>query len=72
MTPGQTDSIRGRSSFRRVASCFALGVLAHAGGLSHSSADVVINEIHYDPPDNTVPAEYIELFNQGTKLFREQ
>ena len=26
---------------------------------------IVINEVHYDPPDNTVPAEFIELFNQG-------
>ena len=26
---------------------------------------IVINEIHYDPPDNTVPAEFIELVNQG-------
>ncbi|MDG2380298.1 MAG: Ig-like domain-containing protein, partial [Pirellulaceae bacterium] len=26
---------------------------------------VIINEVHYDPPENTVPAEFIELFNQG-------
>ena len=27
---------------------------------------VVINEIHYDPPDNTIPAEYVELHNLST------
>ncbi|MCA9217525.1 MAG: tandem-95 repeat protein [Planctomycetales bacterium] len=27
---------------------------------------IVINEVHYDPPDNTVPEEFIELYNQGT------
>lgn len=27
---------------------------------------IVINEVHYDPPDNTMPAEFIELFNQGS------
>ncbi len=28
-------------------------------------AQVVINEINYDPPDNTVPAEFVELYNAG-------
>ena len=32
-----------------------------------ASNDIVINEIHYDPPNKTVPAEFIELHNQGTK-----
>ena len=27
---------------------------------------VVINEIHYDPPDNTIPGEFIEIVNQGS------
>lgn len=27
---------------------------------------VVINEVFYDPPDRTVPLEFIELFNAGT------
>lgn len=27
---------------------------------------IAINEVHYDPPDNTMPAEFIELVNQGT------
>ena len=27
------------------------------------SADLVINEIHYDPPSKTIPEEFIELFN---------
>ena len=26
---------------------------------------IVINEIHYDPPDKTQRAEFIELFNSG-------
>ncbi len=30
------------------------------------AADIVINEIHYDPPDKTEPAEYIELYNNST------
>lgn len=31
----------------------------------HSSADIVINEIHYDPEPNTEPVEFIELHNTG-------
>ena len=30
-----------------------------------SSNAIVINEIHYDPEDQTVRAEFIELYNQG-------
>lgn len=26
---------------------------------------IVINEINYNPPDNTVPVEFIELYNEG-------
>ena len=29
------------------------------------SEQIVINEVHYDPPDNTIPAEFIELFHLG-------
>lgn len=29
-------------------------------------ADIVINEIHYDPADKTKPAEFIELHNSGS------
>lgn len=29
-----------------------------------STRAVVINEIHYNPPDNTVPVEFIELYNE--------
>ena len=32
-----------------------------------TSNDIVINEIHYDPPNKTVPAEFIELHNQGAE-----
>jgi hypothetical protein len=28
-------------------------------------AQVVINEIYYDPPNNTTPTEFLELFNAG-------
>jgi len=37
-------------------------------GISSSSAlaQVVINEIHYDPDVKTEPAEFIELYNAGT------
>ena len=31
----------------------------------HLSGQVVINELHYDPPDNTEPEEFIELYNAG-------
>ncbi len=27
--------------------------------------DVVINELHYDPPDKTIPEEFVELYNSG-------
>lgn len=30
-------------------------------------AGLVINEIHYNPADNTVPEEFVELFNSGAK-----
>ena len=30
------------------------------------ASQVVINEIHYDPVDETSPAEFIELYNPGT------
>ncbi|MBN1443108.1 MAG: lamin tail domain-containing protein, partial [Planctomycetes bacterium] len=30
-----------------------------------SAGDVVINEIHYDPADKTVPEEFIELYNRS-------
>ncbi len=33
--------------------------------LTGSSGAVVINEIHYNPPDNTVRQEFIELYNPG-------
>ena len=29
------------------------------------AANVMINEIYYDPPDKSVPAEFIELHNAG-------
>ncbi|MCB1095706.1 MAG: lamin tail domain-containing protein [Verrucomicrobiae bacterium] len=31
------------------------------------TADVVINEIHYDPADKTVPDEFVELYNSGAQ-----
>ncbi len=31
-----------------------------------SAGDIVINEIHFQPLDKTVPEEFIELYNQGT------
>ncbi|MGB1259799.1 MAG: lamin tail domain-containing protein [Akkermansiaceae bacterium] len=34
--------------------------------LSAAPADVVINEVHYDPADKTKKAEFIELYNKGT------
>ena len=30
-------------------------------------ADVVINEIHYDPADKTVPDEFVEVYNSGAQ-----
>jgi hypothetical protein len=45
----------------------ALFALAAAAGWSRVSAQVVINEIHYNPPgtDGTVLLEFIELHNRG-------
>jgi hypothetical protein len=37
--------------------CLTLAVTDRAG--------VVINEIHYDPADETSPEEFIELYNSG-------
>ena len=32
-----------------------------------TSSAIVINEIHYDPEDQTLRAEFIELYNQGSE-----
>jgi VCBS repeat-containing protein len=34
--------------------------------VNSADAQVVINEIHYEPPENNVPAEFVELYNNGT------
>jgi len=34
-------------------------------GWTSVPAGVVINEIHYDPADRTVPGEFVELYNRG-------
>jgi hypothetical protein len=31
--------------------------------LGNASGDVVINEIHFNPPENTVREEFIEIYN---------
>jgi len=36
-------------------------------GLSLVQAEVVINEVHYDPQDETEPLEFIEIYNNGSK-----
>ena len=33
------------------------------GAAAEPSANIVINEIHYNSADNTVPGEFIELYN---------
>jgi hypothetical protein len=33
---------------------------------THVPRGIVINEIHYNPADNTLPTEFVELFNPGT------
>ncbi len=35
-------------------------------GTAISSANVIINEVHYDPQNEASPAEFIELHNSGT------
>ena len=43
----------------------AFGVLLLAGACllpGTLAADIVINEVHYEPPDKTVPEEFIERF----------
>ncbi len=62
---GQTLSLRLRAtgpdglSFEK-----ALTLSVSAGG-----ARAVINEIHYDPPDGSLPGEFIELHNPGDTPF---
>ncbi|SVD74609.1 uncharacterized protein METZ01_LOCUS427463, partial [marine metagenome] len=51
-----------RASIKSVSCIFALVNLLMAG----SGLAIVINEIHHNPPDNTVRQEIIELFNPGT------
>ena len=55
-----------RSSRRFVVTLAALVMLA-AAGLSPATAQVVINELHYNPPgdDATVLLEFVELHNSG-------
>jgi hypothetical protein len=45
--------------------CRFAGILFCLAGVARGQG-VVINEIHYDPPDNTVPLEFVELHNPGT------
>lgn len=49
----------------------AVAAVAAVAAACHSSAlwgqAVVINEIHYDPPDNTRPLEFVELYNHGAE-----
>ncbi len=40
-----------------------LSRLSLSAGLACIAADPVINEIHYDPPQKTDPAEFVEIFN---------
>ena len=43
-----------------------LAVACLLSAASRVSAQIVINEIHFDPPVATEPVEFIELFNRGT------
>jgi VCBS repeat-containing protein len=36
--------------------------------INSQDQQVVINEVHYNPPDNTVKAEFIELYNAGETI----
>lgn len=56
-----------RARRSRALSALFLTIVALATGFSGSRAlaDVVINEIHYNPPDNTVRLEFVELYNNG-------
>ena len=42
--------------------CCIATILCAGGSVAQT---VVINEIHYDPPDNTQPLEFVELHNPG-------
>ncbi len=53
-------------SARKQRVCWGVGVVCSLVLCAYSTAqDVVINEIHYDPPDRTHPEEFIELYNAG-------
>ena len=51
---------------QRFVLCVALlsGFVVFCGGTPRADAQVVINEIHYEPPD-VEPGEFIELYNAG-------
>ena len=52
-----------RTAFRPTACWLALAICLLV--ITRVSAQVVINEVHYDPVDKTVPEEFIELYNAG-------
>ena len=63
-----TPDFTGTDSFSYVANDGELDSDEVTVSVVVASADqqIAINEVHYDPPENTVPAEFIELVNQGS------
>ena len=57
---GKQSNGKSRMTSRLV--CLLLLMFLSASALA---AEVVINEIHYDPGDNTLKTEFIELWNSG-------
>ncbi len=52
---------------RRLFACWALLLFVCDSGLAAAVTNsLVINEIHFDPPDKTKREEFIELYNRGT------
>jgi len=45
---------------------FSMAVVLSTMLITHAQADIVINEIHYDPEPKTEPVEFIELHNTGS------
>ena len=46
--------------------CIVVSLCGVFWAACHTSAAIVINEIHYNPDVKTDPGEFVELYNSGT------
>ena len=50
---------------QRMVGSWVLSTCLAVSGAALLAQDIVINEVHYDPPDRTLLEEFIELYNAG-------